>query len=242
MSDFATLIYDKQGAVAMVALNRPRALNSYSVQMRDDLYEVLSAVRDDPAVAVLVLRGEGRAFCAGADLSEFGTAPSATIARQVRWERDVWGLFLGLPQPCIAALHGWVLGSGLEMALCCDLRLAAPSAQFGLPETGLGFIPAAGATQTLPRTIPLGIALDMLMRGRRLNASEAHDLGLVHRVVPEERLWPEALSLAQHLASLPQPALRAAKEAVLRGLDLPLETGLEVERRLALTLAAQDAR
>lgn len=237
-----TLTYDKQGTIAIVALDRPRALNAYNVQMRDDLYEVLSAVRDDPEVAVLVLRGEGRAFCAGADLSEFGSAPSATIAQQVRWERDVWGLLLGLPQPCIAALHGHVLGSGMEIALCCDLRLAAPSAQFGLPETGLGFIPAAGATQTLPRTVPLGVALDMLMRGRRLSAQEAYDLGLVHQVVPEAMLLAEALALAQRLASQPQSALRLAKEAVVRGMDLSLDAGLELERRLALrVLAGQES-
>ncbi|MBI2866281.1 MAG: enoyl-CoA hydratase/isomerase family protein [Chloroflexi bacterium] len=236
MSAFVTLLYEKEGPLATVSLNRPRALNAYNIQMRDELYQVLGAIRDDPDVSVAVFRGEGKAFCAGADLTEFGTAPSPTIARRVRWERDVWGLFLGLPQPCIAALHGHVLGSGLEMALCCDLRLAAPSAQFGLPETGLGFIPAAGATQTLPRTVPPGVAQDMLLRGRRLDAEEACRVGLVYRVVPEDRLWTEALALAQRLASLPQPTLRAAKAAVVQGLDLPLEAGLALERRLALTV------
>ncbi len=241
LSVFATLIYSKQGSVATVALNRPRALNAYNVQMRDDLHAVLSAVKDDPEVAVVMLRAEGRAFCAGADLSEFGSAPSASIARQVRWERDVWGLFLSLPQPVIAALHGYVLGSGLEMALCCDLRLAAESAQFGLPETGLGFIPAAGATQTLPRTLPLGTALGMLLRGRRLSAEEAYDLGLVQRVVPDDGLLAEAQALAQHMASLPQTALRLTKEAVIQGLDLPLEAGLGLECRLALRALAREA-
>src|SRR4030067_2448380 len=122
--------------------------------MRNDLYEVLGAIKDDSEVRVAILSGAGeKAFCAGADLSEFLTAPSPIVARQVRFERDVWGLFLSLPQPLIAALHGYVLGSGIEMALCCDLRIASEDARFRLPEASLGIIPAAGGTQKLPRTV-----------------------------------------------------------------------------------------
>ncbi|MDP6101374.1 MAG: enoyl-CoA hydratase/isomerase family protein, partial [Dehalococcoidia bacterium] len=151
-SGFETLLYLKEGGIAWVVLNRPKAFNAYNVRMRDELYQVLYAIRDDPDVGVVVFRGEGRAFCAGADLTEFLTAPAPTTARRARWERDVWGLLLGLPQPLIAALHGYVLGSGMEIALCCDLRLAAQGTRLGLPEVGLGIIPAAGGTQTLPRT------------------------------------------------------------------------------------------
>ncbi len=151
-SDFQTIVYRKQNGIGYVTLNRPQVLNIYNLQMRDDLFQVLGAIRNDPEVLVVVFKGEGeRAFCAGADLSEFLTAPSPVIARQVRWERDVWGAFLSLPQPIIAALHGYVLGSGIEIALCCDLRIAAEDARFGLPEASLGIIPAAGGTQTLPR-------------------------------------------------------------------------------------------
>jgi len=125
-----------------------------------------------------------------ADLSEFLTAPTPIIARQVRWERDVWGLFLSIPQPLIAALYGYVLGSGLEMALCCDLRIASRDVQFGLPEVSLGIIPAAGATQTLPRTIGRARAMDMLLRGQRLNAQEAFAAGLVNRVVSRDNCCP----------------------------------------------------
>ncbi len=125
-----------------------------------------SAIKEDSEVRVVIVKGAGdKAFCAGADLTEFLTAPSPMIARRVRWQRDVWGLFLSLPQPIIAALHGYVLGSGIEIALCCDLRIASDTVQFGLPEVRLGIIPAAGATQTLPRTVGLARALEMLFLG-----------------------------------------------------------------------------
>ena len=154
MNGFKTLIYEKEDHIAYVTLNRPQALNVYNIQMRDDLYEVLSAIKDDPEVRVAIFKGAGeKAFCAGADLSEFLTAPTPVIARQVRFGRDVWGLFLSLPQPLIAAVHGYVLGSGIEIALCCDIRIASEDVRFGLPEVGLGIIPAAGGTQTLPRAI-----------------------------------------------------------------------------------------
>src|SRR4030042_4589916 len=163
-SNFPTITYEKRAGIGFISLNRPRVLNIYNLQMRDDLCQVLAALRDDPEVKVALFRGEGeRAFCAGADLSEFLTAPSPVIARQVRWERDVWGLFLSMPQPLIAALQGYVLGSGIEIALYCDLRIASDDVVFGLPEVGLGLLPAAGGTQTLPRTIGRARALEMLL-------------------------------------------------------------------------------
>jgi len=119
MSPFETIIYEKRDGLACITLNRPRALNAVNIRMRDELYEVLPAVRDDPEVVAAILKGAGeRAFCAGADITEFGTAPSVVIARQVRWERDLWGLFLSLPKPLIAAIHGYAVGAGIEMALC----------------------------------------------------------------------------------------------------------------------------
>ena len=160
MDSFETVIFEVRDSVAWITLNRPRVLNAYNIQMRDDLYEALTAVSWDPEVRAVVISGAGdRAFCAGADLTEFGTAPSQRIARQVRWERDVWGLLMDLPIPSIAAMHGYVFGSGLEIALCCDIRIATTNAIFGLPETSLGFIPAAGATQTFPRAVGTGQAL-----------------------------------------------------------------------------------
>jgi len=233
-SDFSTIVYEKDEGIARVMLNRPSVLNVYNTGMRDDLCQVLGAIKDDPEVRVVILAGAGeRAFCAGADLSEFLTAPSPVIARQVRWERDIWGQFLGLPQPLIAALHGYVLGSGIEMALCCDIRIAAEDARFGLPEATLGIIPAAGGTQTLPRTIGRARALEMLLTNRWMDAREALAAGLVNRVVPRNDLKPSVEALAGRIASMHPLAVRAAKEAIVRGSDMSLAEGLELERNLA---------
>jgi enoyl-CoA hydratase len=237
MSDFETIIYQKRDNIAYVTLNRPQALNAYNIKMRDELYEVLGAIKDDAEVRAAIFQGAGeRAFCAGADLTEFLTAPSPLIARQVRWERDVWGLFLSLPQPLIAALHGYVLGSGIEIALCCDIRLASEDAQFGLPEPQLGIIPAAGGSQTLPRVIGGAKALEMLLSGRWIKADEAKQLKLANRVVSRKELLNQAEKLARKIAGFDPVAVACAKQAITRGLDLTLEQGLELEARLVQSL------
>jgi enoyl-CoA hydratase len=240
MGGFETVIYEKsQSGVAHITLNRPQALNAYNVQMRDDLYEILSAIRVDDEVRVIVFSGSGeKAFCAGADLKEFLTAPSVVKARKIRIVRDLWKLFLSLPQPVIAALHGYVLGSGLEIALFCDIRIAAPDVIFGLPEVGLGILPAAGATQTLPRVLGLAGSLDMLLTGRRLTGQEALARGLVNQLAPREILLQTANEMAERIASFDPAVVQNAKRAVRRGMDLPLEQGLELESRLAMQAKA----
>jgi enoyl-CoA hydratase/carnithine racemase len=243
MRNFETVVYEKIHNVAYVTLNRPQVLNVYNTQMRDELYQVLGAIKDDSEVMVAVFRGTGKkAFCAGADLSEFLTAPSPTIARGIRWGRDVWELFLSLPQPLIAALHGYVFGSGIEMALCCDIRIASDDALFGLPEVGLGIIPAAGATQTLPRTIGQAKALEMMFTGHRISAKEAFEMKLVNRVVPRARLLPTVKGIARQITRFDPMVIRSAKQAVIRGLDLTLLEGLELEKRLARSLLRSKIR
>jgi len=233
MPDFETIVYEKRGGRGYITLNRPRVLNVYNIRMRDELYQALQALRDDPDIRVGILKAAGdRAFCAGADLTEFLTAPSPVIARRVRFERDVWGLFLSITKPMIAALHGYVLGSGIEMALCCDIRIASEDAQFGVPEMGLGIIPAAGGTQTLPRVIGRGRALEMLLSGRRIGAAEALRMKLVNRVVPRESLLADTDRLADRLAKYDPVVVSYAKQAITRGLDLTLAQGLELEARL----------
>ena len=229
-----TVLYSKQGSIAHVVLNRPRVINAYNVQMRDELYETLNAVRDDPDVRVAVLSGAGeRGFCAGADLTEFGTAPSQVVARHVRWERDVWGLFLSIKKPLIAALRGYVIGSGVEIACLCDIRIASKDAVFRMPEVALGMVPAAGGTQTLPRVIGVPGALDMILTNRLIDADEAKRMGLVHRVVSNDALLEEAEGVAKELASLSPDVMAAVKTALLTGMDMPLQQGLELEERLA---------
>ena len=234
MDSFSTVTYRNADGIGWVALNRPGVLNAYNMEMRDELFQVLEAVRDDPEVGALVLQGEGRAFCAGADLSEFGKAPSLTIARSVRWERDVWGAFLSITKPTIACIHGYCLGSGLEMALLCDIRIASPDAVFGMPEVALGMIPAAGGTQTLPRTLGVPRALELLLTRKRIAADEALGMGLVTEVVEREALQSEAERMARRLLGMKGEAVRALKEAVWRGTDMPLDRALELEARLAL--------
>ena len=240
LNDFTAVRYEKKASLAYVTLNRPQVLNVYNIQMRDELYAILGAIRDDPEVRVVIIKGAGeKAFCAGADLSEFLTAPSPLEARQVRWQRDIWGLFLSIPQPLIAAIHGYTFGSGIEIALCCDLRIASYDAWFSLPETGLGIIPAAGGTQTLPRVIGPSKALDMLLTNRRICGEEAWECGLVNRVVPRERLYTIVEELANKISSYDPVAVQTVKQSVLRGLDLTLEQGLDLEKRLVSRMVSK---
>lgn len=240
---FETLRYIKEpDGIAHVVLDRPDKLNAYNIRMRDEIEQALSAIRDDRDVRVVVLSGAGeRAFCVGADLTEFGTAPSQVIARQVRWERDVWGLWLSIPKPFIAAMHGFVIGSGIEMALLCDLRLASEDATFALPEVSLGMVPAAGATQTLPRLVGPAHGMDLLLTGRRATAQEALAMCLVHQVVPRRDLLPATEGLAKEMAQRDSRMLEAVKRTIQRGLDLPLEEALRLERRQAVRLVTGGA-
>jgi enoyl-CoA hydratase/carnithine racemase len=237
VSEFEAIFYEKRDYLAYVTLNRPKALNAYNIRMRDELYEVLGAIRDDSEVRAVILKGAGeKAFCAGADLTEFLSAPPPVFARTARFERDIWKRFIKMPVPFIAAMQGYVLGSGIEMSLCCDIRLCSEDAQFGLPEVTLGIIPAAGGSQTLPRMIGRSHALDILLSGRWLKAEEALRMKLVNRVLPRAQLLPEAEKLAGQIAQYDPAAVAAAKQAVIKGLDISLAEGLELELRLGLPL------
>lgn len=234
MPGFETVIYEKRDSVAYITLNRPKALNVYNIKMRDELYQVFGAMRADEEVKAGIIQGAGdRAFCAGADLSEFLTAPPPVFARQARFDRDIWSVFLSVPQPIVAALHGYVLGSGVEIALFSDIRIAADDTQFGVPEMGLGIIPAAGATRTLPAVIGRGYASEMLLSGRYVKAPEALRMGLVNQVVPRADLSAAAERLATEIKAAPAATIRHIKDAIRRGLDMGLPEGLELESRLA---------
>jgi enoyl-CoA hydratase/carnithine racemase len=228
------LFYEKDGPVAWVTLNRPEVLNSINMQMRDELWDVLHAVRDDPDVLAVIFKGAGdRGFCAGADVSEFGTAPSYVEARRARHERDLWGFMLSLDKLLVAAVHGYALGAGIELPMCCDLRIASDDAQLGLPEVSLGYIPSAGGTQTLPRHVPPGLAMQMVLTGDPIDAGTALRYGLVQRVVPKERLYAEAEALARGIIARGPQFVSLAKRAVLEGAEMPLEQALALESRLA---------
>ena len=234
MSDaFGTIIFEKEGSVAHVALNRPDRLNAYSVAMRDDFAEALHAIAEDEEIGALLITGKGRAFCAGADLSEFGTAPSQVLARNARWQRDVWGQLIGLDKPIVVAVHGYCIGSGVEIMLLGDLRIAASDTVFAMPEVQLGMIPAAGGSQTLPANAGPAIALDLLYTGRRFGATEALGYGMVSRVVEPENLESTAREIAGQLSELPVRFTSGLKRAWNEGIEMSLDAGLVLETRIA---------
>ncbi|HLF71807.1 MAG TPA: enoyl-CoA hydratase/isomerase family protein [Dehalococcoidia bacterium] len=236
MTAFDTLDYEARDRIAWLTLSRPTVLNALNLQMRDDLWAALDAAEANPEIAVLIFKGAGSSFSAGADITEFGTAPSIEAARQARLQRDLWGRLATFDKPLIAAVHGYALGAGCELTLLCDFRLASEDARFGLPEVNLGYIPTAGGTQTLPRTIPPGLALDMLLTAQPIDASTALERGLVHWVGPIDSLYTEAEAYARRLLAQPPEALRLARRALRETADLPLPQALALEARLRAQL------
>jgi enoyl-CoA hydratase/carnithine racemase len=232
-SAFQTVDFAVRDGIAWVTLNRPAVLNALNLQMRDDLWTALDAADLDPDVGVVIFRGAGeRAFSSGADISEFGSAPSYDAARRARIGRDLWDRMRRTPKPLIAAIQGYALGAGCELALLCDLRVASEDASLGLPETTLGYIPTAGGSQTLPRTIGRGLALDMILSADPIPAAQALDCGLVQRVLPRDELEPAAEAIARRLLAFPQTAVLLAKRALVEGADLTLSDAIRLESRL----------
>ena len=239
---YETILFEVRERVAYITLNRPDQLNALSFQMRAELAQAFEACAADGEVRVVVLAGAGRAFCAGVDLRDgsFEEAPIESV--EVRVRGDFRAKLVGMGKPSIAAVHGVVLGGGCELALCCDLRIAAEDAQFGQPEINLGSIPGGGATQRLPRLIGTTRALELLLTGDRLTAAEAYQLGLLNRVVPRDELAGAASELAQKLAAKAPLAVRYTREAVYRGLDLSLEEGVRLEAYLGGLLRTTEDR
>lgn len=227
---------ERADRVVTLTLDRPEVLNAYDRQMRDEIFAVLQWLHEEPAVSVLVVRGNGRAFSTGGDLAEFGTAPSPVRAREVRQQRDVWGLWSTLPCVSLAAVHGHAAGGGLEMALLCDIIVCATDARFSLPETALGLIPGVGGTQTLPRAIGLGRAAAAVLAGESIDGRTAARMGLALCVVPPARLRGVASALARRIAQREPELVRAAKACVRRGMDVSLAEGVGLERRLGSAL------
>ena len=231
----------RDGAVAVVLLNRPEALNALSDELMDELVSTLEELDRDEVVRAIVLGGNERAFAAGADIGELAQASAIDLYYQRRVER--WDAIRGLWTPLVAAVSGYCLGGGCELALSCDLIVASETAQFGEPETGLGIIPGAGGTQRLTRAVGKAVAMDVILSGRRLNAYEALQTGLVARVVAKEAWLEEAKRVAREIAEKGPVATRLAKESVDRAYETTLAAGLEAERRaLYLAFASEHAR
>ena len=233
MSDKVSLSFSDQGIATVTMSNPP--LNIYDLDMRDGLIEAISAVRDNPDARALLLRSEGRHFSAGADLSEFGSASSIFEARRIRWDRDPWLPLLALSVPTVASLKGYTMGSGLEMALLCDVRIAADNTVLGLPETKLGMLPAAGGTQSLTRILGPHAASPLILTGRDIEASEAFDLGIVSELVDAADLDHVSERIAHQLALIDPSIAMKLRRCLAAANDLPLSLGLELERQLAIT-------
>jgi enoyl-CoA hydratase len=232
---------DPDGKIATVLLNRPDRLNALNEALMTALVEALRELDADGDVRCVVLGGSGRAFAAGADIAEMqnATVIDMVSARRVDW----WDAIRAVKTPLVAAVSGFCLGGGCELAMSCDLIVASETAVFGQPETALGLLPGAGGTQRLTRTVGKALAMDMILSGRRLSAREALAAGLVARVVAREAWLEEARRVAREIAAKGPVANRLAKEAVDRSFEGPLSLGLDYERRqLYLAFASEDAR
>ncbi len=222
-------------------MNRPKQLNALSDELMDAVASALVELDGDGAVRAIVLGGGERAFAAGADIAQLAQMSAVDVYLARRIER--WDRIRGLATPLVAAVSGWCLGGGCELALACDLIVASESARFGQPETGVGILPGAGGTQRLTRAVGKAVAMDVILSGRTLTAREALDFGLVARVVAREAWLDEAKRVAHEISSKAPVATRLAKEAVDRAYEGPLSLGLDYERRaLALAFASDDAK
>ena len=241
MASADLVLCERDGDIAVVLLNRPQQLNALSDELMDELVSALQELDRDEAIRCIVLGGNERAFAAGADIGELAQASAVELYYARRVER--WDAIRNLWTPLVAAVSGYCLGGGCELALACDLIVASETARFGQPETGIGIIPGAGGTQRFTRAVGKALAMDVILSGRTLSAREALDAGLVARVVAREAWLAEAKRVARVIAAKGPVATRLAKEAVDRASEAPLSLGLEYERRLLyLAFASADAR
>lgn len=227
------IVTQVQDAIAWITLNRPEAINAINDDIRKALPAAIDAADADPGVRAIVLQGAGpRGFCAGADIKEFSAVAAPAAYRQDRAHRHWICAFDRAVKPLIASIHGYCLGGGLEIALACDIRIAAADASFGFPETGHGIIPAAGGTQRIARVVGMGVALDLVLTGERIDARHALSIGLVSRLAEPPQLQEQTRKLAHAIAARPPLASQFAKEAVRSAGELPLAAGLRRETDL----------
>ncbi len=245
MTTFKNIIFETKGRLAYITINRPERRNAIDPDTSQELLDAFTAFRDDDGLWAAILTGAGdQAFSAGADLVAMAQA-MAGGASPLAMNVPFAGITRGFEcwKPMIAAINGFCLAGGLELALCCDIRIAAEHASFGLPEPKRAIIPGAGGTQRLPRAVPLAFAMELMLTGERFDAQTALRFGLVSRVVPLPQLMPTAEEVAGKILECGPLAVRAIKQAALQGRELPLEEGLRLEARLAgQVFRSEDAR
>ncbi|MCO5732417.1 enoyl-CoA hydratase [Rhizobium sp. SSA_523] len=237
---YETILTERRDKVLLIRLNRPEALNALNSKVTEELIAVTADADADPGIGCLVLTGSEKAFAAGADIKEMQALTFQDVAVADRFAE--WSLFTGRRKPIIAAVSGFALGGGCELAMMCDFILAADSAKFGQPEIKLGTIPGMGGSQRLTRFVGKSKAMDMVLTGRMMDAAEAERCGLVSRVFPSADLVEEAVKIAAVVAGMSQPAAAMAKDAVNRAFETTLAEGLLFERRLFQSTFALDDR
>lgn len=241
---YQTLIYEKKENIGVLTINRPQRMNAISNELTSELKKFLDEIENDDELRVLVITGAGdKAFVAGADINEL-VDRDALIGRRVsRQRQEIFSRIENLHVPAIAAINGYALGGGLELALACSIRVCSDKAQFGAPEVKLGIIPGDGGTQRLPRLVGLGRAMEMILTGDFIDAEEAYRIGLVNKIVPHEQLMEKAMGLAKKIASRPPLAVRYAKETVNRSLEGSTVSGFALESFLhALSCTTEDKK
>jgi enoyl-CoA hydratase len=227
--------------VGAVQLNRPKVLNALNTKTMSEILHAMQAYDADPNIRCMILHGDERAFAAGADIREMSDATA--VQMMVRNPFSAWEDMRGIKKPIIAAVSGFALGGGCELAMLCDMIVASETAQFGQPEIKLGLIPGAGGTQRMTKAIGKARTMDLVLTGRNFTAQEAFEMGLVSRIVPAAEWLDGAIAMAKEIASMPAIAVREGKEAVLKSFDLSIEMGLEFERKnFYLLLTTDDAR
>lgn len=235
-----TILIETRGQVGLITLNRPEARNALNNQLIHELVDALKAFDRDPLVGAIVITGSDKAFAAGADIKEM--AEKSVSEMQASGFIQTFGSMVEIGKPVVAAVSGWALGGGCELALACDMIVAADTARFGQPEITIGVIPGAGGTQRLPRAVGKAIAMEVILNNRILSAQEALQLGLVNRVVPVERCVEEAVALATETAARAPLAARMAKRMVNEAFESPLAVGLQAERDAFFELFASKDR
>lgn len=237
---YANILIEHDGAVAVIVLNRPKVLNALDRATMDEIVTALEALDRDDAVRCVVLTGSERAFAAGADITEFAEATPVEMLAGYRFQQ--WERIRKVAKPLIAAVRGFALGGGCELAMLCDMIVAGEGARFGQPEINLGLMPGAGGTQRLTRAVGKARAMEIVLTGRHVSAAEAYAMGLVTRVVADEVVVETAKELARQIAAKAPVAVRLAKDAILKAFDTTLEGGLDYERKLFYLLFATEDR
>lgn len=241
--EYQKLIIEKQERICMVRINNPEALNALNTKILVELSQAFDEIAADAQTDVVILTGEGRAFVAGADIAEMSVLKADEGKRFGRLGADVFRKIELLDKPVIAAVNGFALGGGCELAMACDIRIASAKAKFGQPEVGLGITPGFSGTQRLPRLVGLGKAKELIYTAAVIHAEEACRIGLVNKVVEPEELMNECLAMASAIVSKAQLAVRYAKEAINRGIETDIETGIDIETGLfGLCFATADQK